>query len=323
MPPVGNELGVAERKRGWEQVLAVLDVGIGLEVRLLGFVVRLRIPVLEGPVRLDGGEVRSVHRVVVVEVHGEEDDPLVALDVHHPKMPYDADGIVLVALPIVDLLAVEPLRHHAKPPRTECPPAALLQVVRQSAELLQETPGRPDGGVKVLFEYQFHARDSTRKRSRALRRRFPGRTNGAGVCKHRGGGEHRAREVCFALRSVRSPHENRIGFCFPCSARSRSCSAFSTGLQDRQESTGGVWRGAGRSPARQTRKRAAECRWMPRSKQGRLCVLAALCVPFERGAWRRLAPAAPSLVRTMAGSGSAPCRGLPRAARLQRRREVL
>ena len=133
---VGNELGVAERKRGWEQVLAVLDVGIGLGVRLLGFVVRLRIPVLEGPVRLDGGEVRSVHRVVVVEVHGEEDDPLVALDVHHPKMPYDADGIVLVALPIVDLLAVEPLRHHTKPPEAECPPAALLQVVRQSAELL-------------------------------------------------------------------------------------------------------------------------------------------------------------------------------------------
>ena len=65
----------------------------------------------------------------------------------------------------------------------------------------------------------------------------------------------------------------------------------------------------GAAPPKQTKNHAAGCRWMSRSKQERLRVPAWLCVPFRHGAWRRLDPVAPSLVRAKAGGGDAPRRG--------------
>ena len=57
----------------------------------------------------------------------------------------------------------------------------------------------------------------------------------AGVCKRGGGGNRRGRENRFASRSDRPPVGNKVDFGFPCSATGRSCSAFSTGLQDLQD----------------------------------------------------------------------------------------
>ena len=142
---------------------------------------------------------------------------------------------------------------------------------------------------------------------------------GAGVCKHRGGGEHRGREDRFASRSGRPPAGNRIGFGFPAPPRSGPAPRFRQDCRmdrwrKRRAACGGV-RGA--APPKQTKNRAAGCRWVPRSKRERLCVPAGLCVSFRHGAWRRFDPVSPSLVRAKAGSGDAPGGG--GAARTRRR----
>ena len=155
-----------------------------------------------------------------------------------------------------------------------------------------------------------------RGRITAPRPASPIRRTGAGVCKHRGGDEHRGREDRFASRSGHSPVGNRIGIGFPCSATIRSCSAFSTGLLDLQDGQdrfavpcSGAVAGCGAEPRQQqTKNRTAACRWMPRSKRKRLCVQAGLCVPFKHGAWGRLDSVAPSPVRAKTGSGVAPAR---------------
>jgi hypothetical protein len=129
------------------------------------------------------------------------------------------------------------------------------------------------------------------------------------------------------LRSVRSPHENRIGFGFPCSGAERDLRGSFSSRQVREVREG--WfpvfrcglcglcvrflRGVGRRVAgcgaepRQTNQTTCGRVPLDAAKQAgaALCSGRALC-SFSTRSTTRLVPATPSLVRAKAGSGDAP-----------------
>ena len=142
--------------------------------------------------------------------------------------------------------------------------------------------------------------------------------------------QHRDREDRSASRSVRSPHENRIGFGFPCSGAERDLRGSFSSRQVREVREG--WfpvfrcglcglcvrflRGVGRRVAgcgaepRQTNQTTCGRVPLDAAKQAgaALCSGRALC-SFSTRSTTRLAPATPSLVRAKAGSGDAPAVG--------------